>query len=456
MKIVSIILAVAICLALLGGCKSTDDTPYGATQFMSYAGPVFPLMALNGADGITATRAVTFDFMGFGETRTTADGLQMYHNDIRIADSYILTNNTPYDTTIAVLYPFSGSLAQLDKLRPAVTVDGDAIATQLIVGSLSGGFALDTITSWQGYVDLLSGGNYLSRAMQASAPVGLPVIVYEFSNIHSDFTRGEAPSLAASFDIDFERSTVLTFGFNGLHLVTDVGFMRHALFVPQAGGYRYDRSAYLVVIGDDIGVMSIQGYENLGLHPGQELDDVTADVTRFETTLSEILQHLLNDFSDSGWLLETDALDKSLLYDASMELLVSYGALSNTIAFLRYRSGCLFEIFNAAHLMERVFFLSPAMINIPAGESVSIRAEFIKPGSFDFPSMSQGNEGVNGYDILTRLDGSLQLTGLTAEILGSQYIEIVRQNFGVAPDSAVLSSALDFDEPHHFIEVRTR
>jgi hypothetical protein len=183
---------------------------------------------------------------------------------------------------------------------------------------------------------------------------------------------------------------------------------------------------------------------------------VTADVTRYEAVLGDILALLLYDYLLDDWVIETgdyrEAIDMAMLYKAAVELLSDYGLLYENAIF-RYGIGELTDIFMETLIMDRVFYLA-AEIVIPAGESVSLSVDMIKAGSFDFYGSGSGNVGIYGYDLMTRLGSNLMFLSQSAGLRGAESIEIVKQNFGFDPANNVLRVTLDPDEPRYFLEVR--
>jgi hypothetical protein len=212
----------------------------GSSTFTSYASPVFPLSTLNDASGISVARDITFDFSGFGEEKTAASELSLSLCDILVSDNYTLTNDTINNKSVKIVYPFASNFTRLQKLLPIISVGTDTINTELFAGAYSGSFTgtgpgdanlavnLKTIAMWADYDALLSDGEYLHRALGDAIQLDQIVTVYEFSNVRSDFSKGEAPTLAASFHLDFDRTKVLTFGFNGTDLDDEEGFMRRS------------------------------------------------------------------------------------------------------------------------------------------------------------------------------------------------------------------------------------
>jgi hypothetical protein len=62
--------------------------------------------------------------------------------------------------------------------------------------------------------------------------------------------------------------------------------------------------------------------------------------------------------------------------------------------------------------------------------------------------------GVYGYDMVIRLGSNIDFTGMSAEIINTQEIEIVRQNFGFELPNGITSVTLDMNVEHYYIEVR--
>ena len=441
----------------------------GSTTFMSYAGPVFPLSVLGDAEGITATRDITFDFSGFGEWPRMSGGLALHPSDIRVSDNYILTNNTASDKTARILYPFAGSFSELMRLIPSIAADGIALDAELYAGPYSGGFSgiqgledmlvnLRGTNSWDVYEVLLSDGHYLSRALGDVIMPDKTVIVYEFSNLRADFDKGVAPALAISMDLDYDRTKVMTYMFNGGEWDAQNDFMRLGFFVRREGTYRYSGSHYMIVIGDDVSEMSIQGYQSLAWPDGEEME-ITADVRRFEAAFGDVLALLFNEFMAEYYeFMPVDGpsagfdYDMEILLKSALELLLDYGMLADNIAW-RYERGMLDDVFSEVLVIERVFYLA-ADITIPAGESIAVNVDMVKQGSFDFYGWGSGNEGLYGYDMVTRVGSTLVFQGLTAGLNGAEHIEIIRQNFGFDLANGIVNVTLDINEPHYYMEVR--
>jgi len=454
----------------LGGYAGSGlPQPDGSTEFRAYEGPVMPLLTLDGAEGITATRDTVFDFSGF---RNISDGW-MTRSDIKITDAYTLTNDTENDVAIKILYPFVSNFLQLNRFLPVITSDGVPIETELIAGTYSGGFSgdgdmmqaynLERIRTWEGYSTLLSDGEYLRRALRGAQELGQIVTVYELRNPRVENGRDAvAPTIAAHFKLDYDKTKILAFGFNGTDRNVENGSMSKSFFVERRGYNYHIPNPYIVAVGDDISGLVIQGYTDGSC--SVKLDDVTADVVRYEMALGDVLADILDVFLPAiHESFEANALfsqyigeipDAGMLYKAALELLLDYGILSDDAAY-RYVWGDVVGIFDDMIWVDRVFYLI-ADIEIPVGGSVAINVDMTKPGSSTPPGFGTENADIYGYEILTQLGSDVEFRNVTAGIKGENYIQIVWQNFGFDLENGILTTTLDTEALRYYIEVRGR
>ncbi len=432
-----------------GGMSGHDE----GSVFMSYAGPIFPLTLKEENPGLTAERHITMDFSGcaFGETGNAG---------LLVDDGYVRTNPGEQARTVTALYPFAGSFPELQKIRPEIRVNGETAETELTVGGFCGGFQgmmspdstdpglynLKRPESWEDYRDILADGSYQQGAFAPPPALDEPVIVYAFDEAKAPTEQYDAATLAVDFTIDPARTTVCTWNFNGGEYDPESGWRRYSFFVDKFGRWQ---PRYLIVRGEDIGAYTIRGYENGGCET--EIDGVSAAVTRRETTMGEILREIVADFQRSQqtgyW---EGGVPAELLYRAAAQSLVEY---ANTVE--RYDWGRLDDLVLDAAVMDRVFYLA-FDVTIPAGGSAAVSASFWKEASFDFSCAQTENQGIQGYDLMTRLGSGLRFTAQTAALVNTEGIEIVRQNFGFDLNNGVATVTLDSAREHYYLEVRRR
>jgi len=431
----------------------------GSEAYFFYAGPVFPLTLETQNAAVTAARNLAFDFSPY----LSEENSDAYHAAAVVSDGYTLTNASDSAVTVRALYPFVSSLRDLDAEIPAVSVDGTAAAAALRQGAYSGGYTgggdsagscnLSLPVSWEDYKALLADGSYERRALSDAAAADTPAIVYEFTDFTAPASGAQAPTLAVSFSLDPEKTTVLSWNFNGMERSDAGDRQRYSKSVSPGGSD--GETACLIVLGDDIGPYAVQGYADGGCEPGGELSGVGAKVSRRETTLGALWLELAERSWPSlaviyGGEKPANTTD-AMLARAIGELAADSGPLSETPAE-RY-GWYLNDLVSDAYAEPRVFYLS-FDATIPAGGSVNVSARMRRRASYYFSGGNAKNGGVQGCDAVTKLGTNLTFTGLTASVDTRGAVEIVRQNFGFDPKKTVSQSVLDPDVEHYFLEVR--
>ena len=431
--------------------------------FMSYAGPVLPLTTVEAPAALTAERNVIWDFAPGaypdGEPRQWG---------AEVTDACVLHNPAEAEITVTALYPFAGHFSDLAEELPTVTVDGEAVEPVLYAGPYSGGFQstfgaeepdtmnLETLNSWREYRALLESGEYQAQALGDYPVLDIPVTVYEFSDFAAPHEAYPAATQAVSFEINEEATRVLTYGFNGCEW--DEGFRRYSYFVPDGKRNEPDLKL-LVVLGEDIGEYTLQGYRDGGCGPGEEIEGVACTVTRQETALDAVLDRLCRYYKERYGF--SRAADQGSAFDAVpfarygravAELMSQYGALSGA-PMDRYADGRLDDMLSEALHQDRVLYLS-FPVTIPAGGSAEVECAFRKVPSYDFGGSGSENEGLQGYDLVTGLGSSLAFARQSAELVNLENVEITGQDFGFDPENGVTSVELDLEQEHYYLEIR--
>ena len=440
-----------------GGAGGVED----GIAFLSYAGPVLPLSTVEAAAGLTAERTVAWDFAQGaypdGEPRQWG---------AEVTDAYVLRNTTEAEITVTALYPFAGNFSELADTLPAVTVDGEAVEPSLHAGPYSGGFQptfgaetpdtmnLADLDGWTGYKALLESGAYREQALGPYPVLDIPVTVYEFSDFEAPHEAYQAATQAVSFPIGPGRTTVLTYGFNGME--SDGDFRRYSYFVPD--GMRNEAEVkLLIVLGEDIGDYVLQGYQDGGCDPGEEIGGVSCTVTRSGTTLDAALDRACADCLTrygEDWVTEDGPVTFEMYRGAAAELLAQYGLLSGA-SMDRYADGRLDDMLMETMHQDRVLYLR-FPVTVPAGGSARVECAFWKEPSFDFGCSGSENAGLQGYDLATRLGSGLAFTRQSAALVNPENVEITGQNFGFDLEGGVSSVELDLEREHYYLEIRPR
>ena len=137
---------------------------------------------------------------------------------------------------------------------------------------------------------------------------------------------------------------------------------------------------------------------------------------------------------------------------AAAELLSQYGPLSGT-PMDRYADGRLDELIQETLHQERVLYLR-FPVTVPAGGSAEVECAFWKAPSYDFGCSGSENEGLQGYDLVTRLGSSLNFTRQSAALVNAENVQITGQDFGFDPEGGVTPVELDLEQEHYYLEVR--
>ena len=403
-----------------------------STVFMSYAGPVFPLTVLEAAEGIRAERNITFDFSA------------ERWNYITLQDAYTLTNTTDQDVTITAVYPHVSSFQT--ELRPTITVNGAETDTDLFTGMYSYN---DDVSSWEDYKSLLADGAYMEEAFAAYPELNLPVTVYKLTDVtySGDDPFATNPTLAVSCNIDYDKTTILTYGFNGGHYDIENGYYLVNFSVPDESWNGYEEY-YMIVLGDDIGEYTVQGYRNGGCHPNEKIDGVSASIERYETTLGKVLKtaaklRYINVLCNGFYI---SRLANGVTFD------MYYGDICRSFSPQKtYRD--LESFFIDVEYLNRVFYRT-FEVTIPSHSTAEITVEQTKEASYDFGCSYSENAGVEGYDTVTRLGSTLDFTAQSASLSAPDNIEIVRQNFGFDLEKGITQVDLDLSQEHYYLEIK--
>ena len=507
--------AIAACLVLtigvslffggMGGNAGAGGSGHeDGSTFMSYAGPVFPLTLREENAAISAERTVTMDFEPWvpvwisneeeAASRTNLteeekqDVIDTYNEwypeggryqssgKIHVTDTYTITNSSSEYQTVSILYPFASSLNGLSENRPTITINEEAINTELHAGSYAGTFQgawenwtethenpgslnLQYIESWEGYETLLSDGSYLERALGDYPDLShIPVIVYKFTDAWGPAEDDDAgipnPSMRIMFELDYDKTNVLSYGFHSGSNDRENGIMGRGFSIREEGERWYGNPYYLIVIGDDVQNMTSQGYVTGGWDTKNEVESgvtITRTESDLESALREASSFYYGEMTDVQNYVEADPeYGFEMYYGLLKEHLVAYGVLSEK-EIDRYASGWIEELDIVG--VDRVFWLE-AEITIPAGESVTLTAAFEKEPSFDFTCADTANKGISGYDMVTALGSNLIFTQQTACLEDRGQIEIVRQNFGFDLENGIKEVKLDLTVPHYYLEVK--
>ena len=460
------------------GSGGDDDLKY-----MYYVGPVLPLTVQGDASGITATRNVDYNFSGYytsQESYEDSNGEPVYYdkydNKAYVTDSYVLQNTSGENKTVTMLYPFIGDMKEWE-FYPTITVNGEEITTTMHPGPYSGGFEgawgsnkpgtvnIDAIDCFEGFQELLSTDDYMNSAFDEFPALDQKVYVYMLHDyVYSKTTEDVNPTLSFTFYVDYEKTTVFSYGMNGASWDYDSGYCSRRKssieYRPNVDPeMQHPDAGYVILMGEDLTSYTLQGYKDGGCDEGEELNDLSCTITRYETTLGEIMNELLEDFlgdrirqmdSVITGKVSVDQMPlKELYLGLTSELLCSYGVIGET-PVERYDTGRLEDMFSGAWNDGRVIYFS-FDVTIPAGGSITVEAGMPKDASMDYVGKDKGKDG---FDMATRLGSNLTFTEQTASICRFEEIEIIAQNFGFDLEQGITNVTLDLNQDHYWMQVR--
>ncbi len=430
-------------------------------SFLLYEGPVLPLTLRDDQEDISAERSVTLDFAGW----------DMDGTELLIRDSYTLQNTSGEDRTVRALYPFIGRFYEVSRRRPVLTLDGVELETTLLAGYYAGGYEgawkgsiggdelggsvnMNYPDFWEDYRDLLADGSYFAAA-ESPYPdfTGVTAWVYDLTDPWYTLTEGQEaprPVLHITFPLDYAKTRLLyTGGFSGWSLDGDEGWMCLLYGIPgeTSGSYKDDGHRTLLVVGEDVGEVKIEGFTAVAEKEAQPME-AGATITRREVDLEEYLRALaLEQYGSYDG--QDGRPDFETVYGQFKLWLVTDGPLAREPKE-RYRGGDLW--FSEVASVDRVMWLE-AEITVPAGASVTLTAELHKTGSSD-PFHARGSVGGAEYELATRLGSNLAFTNQSATLEDRGKIEIIRQNFGFDLKNGI--KTVDLTGEIYFLEVKAK
>ena len=444
----------------------SDTEPLSTKEpsFMSYAGPVLPMTLLGETEGLTAERTTIWDFA----PQTGYNG-NPHQWGAAVTDSYVLMNHTTGEILAMACYPIPAGFTDLEELQPTLSVNSEEQDWTLYAGTYAGGFRdagvddgstwnLMPPDSWTDYKDVLEDGSYLSSAFGKYPELSESVTVYSFTDFQAP-SNYPAATQAIEFTIDSEKTTVLSYGFNGVGWDEDSGWRQYDYFVPN--GKRHGVSPkMLIVLGEDIGDYTLGGYENGACEI--PIEGVECSVTRRETTLDAVIEELCAAFAaESGWHLGVDeervfsCLSMELYQAKVTELLRQHGIFAGSGTKDRYSDGRLDDIFSETLTQERILYLMTE-VRIPAGESVEVSASLWKAPSHDFGCSGSAKANAQGYDYATTLGSTLPFTVQSAALENTDGIELLNQNFGFDLEHGITEVSLDPQQEYYYLAIQPR
>lgn len=425
------------------GIRGDHADPGSSITFMSYAGPALPLTVVDGPEGLPARREVTWDF---GLT-VDAEKHSLYRAEV--TDTTVITNDRAEDLTITVGYPVTASLDEDKELLPTLTVNGQALETELLWGDTGRGALWENprLESWESCKEILEDGSYLAEAQKEAPALEQTVTVWELTDSTAPAvdTSRMAPTLAIRFRIDEEKTQVFTLGFNGASFGEN-GERQYDYFVPQQNERGSRR--LLVFLGEVPEEYTMAGYENGGCE--KPLEGVSARMTAFTTTLGTLLDQLVEE-DLAQW--REGVLDRLEEVRAAVRRLVARILLP--VEEPRYDNYMLEDVLSYAAVATRVVWTT-GEVTIPAGGDATVTVRYQKKPSYDFACGNTQRQGLRGWDLGTGLGSNLEFREITARLENTEHLVLEGQNFGFDLPGGVTQVELDPKTEYYYMEVRLK
>ena len=456
---------------------AAENGGYYGDAFVRYEGPVFPLYSMEPVSDITVERDIDFGFSPYvNKTQTDTvvmNGVEQtfsyetHESMSLVTDSYRLVNSTNDDKQITLLYPFVGKLTDTYQEVPVVSVNGKTIEADLKIGPFSGSFTgageqppvkttfnISDLKDWEGYKKLIESG-YIAMTMDELPELDRKVIVYELKDRYAEDYSG-APYLNISFKADTGKTTIMTYRFNGYSLKNS-GERSYGGFIPKEYSSGYGKSAYMIVLGEDIGDYTLKAYTNGGCDT--ELEGAGCTIVRYESTLDEILGRLYKEYADEyiGYSSEKSDDSKYIFNSISdeynlgllAELMGSYGLISDA-PVNRYSDGSFEMIAQDALVMNRLMCRS-FTVDIPANGEVTVSMQMKKQASVHLMS---DNTMIDGYDMVTSLGSNLEIKSTKVSLSDTEPVDIPEQDFGFDIVNGNTSVDISTGNDHYSMKVR--
>ena len=440
-----------------------------------YVPPIMPLTAAGVADGITAERELTFDLSGSYLPSTLKD--RDYSSEIGIFtanDSFTLTNTTDSDITVTLMYPFRCALNDLEGTQtesrhgvsyPTIYVEGNEIDAEFTAGGYSGKFRsaaypaqsdksnLDDLSYYEEYISMLKDGTYLQSACAAPRSFDEPVTVYRIHDYSSAANSGAAV-IGLNYTLGAD-TRIASFGFNGFEQRDD-GTRRDSFSLT--GGKRYTGDRFLIVRGEDIKDLTINGYPNGFCEKGSEIPLENAAVERLEMTYGELLPKIILASVESDWNCEgafnsykKGLLSEDALCGAVIKYLSEYGSYSDDPIERYHLNDLQFQIEDAVRC-ERILY-STFDVTVPSGGSINVTARHTR----ELAIHADTTTGDIDYaiEVFPALGSTLEFTSQTADIAGLDSCTVTEQNMIQDNTDTAVIIQLDPNEEIYFYRFRT-
>ena len=387
-------------------------------SYSGYSVPVLPMTSLSGAEDVTVERHLELDLSSY-ETKPET---WIDHEKLLVKDTYRLTNTTAQEVTVELAYPFAGRLSDRAEEHPAITVEGDRVEGELYP-SVDREEKVRGADGWKDFAAAYGETDLLKEALAEAPDWEETVTVYAFTDFDCEKIDVETGHLVFQVDytLDYEKSTVWEYGAVYSSEDSENGTGAAAFHVyGEDTSWALDHG-WLIVLGEDIQDVKFQGYEDPWTEKEALREDITAKVDRYETTVSEAIWMLAEEYSRTGDISDYEPFELATperLYDGAMKRLWE----SEQSGRYRHLGSVFQDVVSDLRMLYTVF-----EVELGPGETVTVEAEYLHEGSLH---ISERYADWSGYDIAATLGSDLAFTVQTVSVGGdTRFIQRIKQDW---------------------------
>jgi len=381
---------------------------------------------------------------------------------VAIKDSYELTNTSDTDQNITVLYPYLGTIFDMNNgSKPEVTVDGEKVDADMLTGSYYGndGFGYEQLLSFAHTTEDMDCiiGDVASHVGAGTIDEDLwnkNVLVYEFSDVKCEGDPTEYGAYAVKFKADDYKNIY----FQDIGGVTYYeGYLYVGFYVEDVLGG--DTPRIIFMDGKEPTEYSEQGYSCMEFFAEYEVDDISASMKKKKVSFGKVFDEVM----ESNRVAEYWGKDR-ILNDREQNLFKGFvaqivsdvvrrnaqgGEMSDMSA---YFSNSISDMAYYAYTGTALFLVKNE-VSIPAGGSVNLVYTYNKQGQHDETCPEPDFLDCYGYDNAINMGTNVTFTEQIANIVQQDNIEIIEQNYGFDFETGVTSVELAPDEEKYYMIV---
>ena len=429
------ILALIVIIFVIPGFLLSLMSPTDPGTYYFYSGPILPLSSLSGGEHIEVSRDVTLDFSIYGAPKEYSVDPER----VKVTDSYILNNPTGEAVTMELSWGFD---TKFSEHIPVITVDGATVEGTVRAGGLTADPKKPMIQNYEKYKKLLTERDFLAEAMEEAPLWDAPAKVYHFYNMAYSGEETYPPMLGLSWKDEKNTSVwVRTGGITGTRISgTDKG--RNFMNFP------FGEEVWLYVIGEDLVDLSGGGTRShtMGTYTESKIEGLTYELETYESTFAEYVMEAARAYVEQ---VELEGPGAELV---TPQMLINEVMKQIADGTIRTDGGfggvdvCFYDFDMNRRMIYWVF-----PVEIPAGGSVTVSADYIKESSYNSDDIR------HGYDIATTLGSNLNFTEQKATLVNTDPILLAEltggQNFGFDLAAGVTTVTLDTSVERYFMDL---